>query len=143
MVGGQILIVFVGGSAFQVVRIGGRDWGISIVIGAISLVIGFLIKFIPTPQVEKVFIRIGMIRDPTKLSEVEPAEEEEQQWNAGIAKVMDNLGTFNKIRGGRLRSSSIVRKSRTAQLKEHDIHPSSLMAMVSATSSAYTHSRFG
>jgi Ca2+-transporting ATPase len=26
MVGGQVLIVMIGGAAFQVVRIGGRDW---------------------------------------------------------------------------------------------------------------------
>jgi Ca2+-transporting ATPase len=44
--------------------------------------------------------------------------------------VIDNLSTFSKIKGGRLRSSSLVLKSRSAQMREHDIHPSSLLAMV-------------
>jgi Ca2+-transporting ATPase len=148
MCGGQALIVNVGGAAFQVTRIGGRDWAISIVVGLISLPVGVFVRMLPTAPFERLAIRMKVYPDPNALPEVSP-ERDEQQWNEGIAKVcfhlapvahslfltctrqvMDNLSTFSKIKGGRMRSSSMVLKSRSAQLKEHDIHPSSLLAMV-------------
>lgn len=70
-----------------------------------------------------------MMDDPDQLVSISPIRQD-QQWNEGITKVIDNLSTFGQIRGGRMRSNSIVRKSRNAQLKEHDIKPSALMAMV-------------
>jgi Ca2+-transporting ATPase len=48
MVGGQILIVFVGGSAFVVKRLPWEGWVISILVGALSIPVAFLTrKFIP------------------------------------------------------------------------------------------------
>jgi Ca2+-transporting ATPase len=48
------------------------------------------------------------------------------EYVVGIEKVIDNLNIYSQIRGGRLRSSSIVRKSRSRQLADADIHPSAL-----------------
>lgn len=47
MVGGQVLIIFVGGQAFEIVRLSGREWGLSIGLGAISLPWGALIRLCP------------------------------------------------------------------------------------------------
>jgi hypothetical protein len=47
MIGGQILIVFVGGRAFSVVPLSGAQWGISVVLGALSLPVGVIIRLIP------------------------------------------------------------------------------------------------
>jgi len=53
MVGGQILIVFIGGRAFSVTRLDGAQWGISIVLGALSIPVGVIIRLIP----DKVFTK--------------------------------------------------------------------------------------
>ncbi|KAF9879095.1 p-type calcium ATPase [Colletotrichum karsti] len=47
MIGGQILIIFVGGDAFVINRLDGREWGASIGLGAISLPLGALIRLFP------------------------------------------------------------------------------------------------
>lgn len=47
MVGGQILIIFVGGQAFKITRLNGKEWGISVGLGAISLPWGAVIRLIP------------------------------------------------------------------------------------------------
>jgi P-type Ca2+ transporter type 2C len=47
MVGGQVLIIFVGGEAFQIVALDGREWGMSIGLGAISLPWGAAIRMFP------------------------------------------------------------------------------------------------
>ncbi|KDQ14940.1 hypothetical protein BOTBODRAFT_109588 [Botryobasidium botryosum FD-172 SS1] len=127
-IGIQILIVFVGGSAFQVTSMNGRDWGISIALGFVSLPLGALIRLIPNGPCERLFITLRLMPDPNKLPVVNPVAEEE--WNSAVQLVRDKLNTFSTIRGARLRGSSFVGKSRTARLQQAGIFPSSLMTMV-------------
>ena len=47
MIGGQVLIIFVGGEAFRIVPLNGKEWGLSIGLGAISLPWGALIRKFP------------------------------------------------------------------------------------------------
>ncbi|KAF4946214.1 hypothetical protein FGADI_11348 [Fusarium gaditjirri] len=47
MIGGQVLIVFVGSDAFEIVRLNGKEWGLSIGLGAISVPWGALIRLCP------------------------------------------------------------------------------------------------
>ncbi|KAK7738324.1 plasma membrane calcium [Cytospora paraplurivora] len=47
MIGGQVLIIFVGGAAFDIVRLDGKEWGLSIGLGAISIPWGALIRKFP------------------------------------------------------------------------------------------------
>jgi Ca2+-transporting ATPase len=47
MIGGQVLIIFVGGEAFKIVRLDGKEWGLSIGLGALSLPVGALIRLTP------------------------------------------------------------------------------------------------
>ncbi|KAF8606411.1 calcium-translocating P-type ATPase [Ceratobasidium sp. AG-I] len=139
----QVLIVFFGGAAFQVVSMNGRDWGLSIALGFVSIPLGFLIRLIPTPPVERLFIKLKVMRDPSappKLTKAEKKEEKErkreeekERWNPAINQVRDRLETFSNIRGARMRSSSFVRKSRKQSANDQDsdigVFPS-LMAMV-------------
>ncbi|PLW48503.1 hypothetical protein PCASD_04243 [Puccinia coronata f. sp. avenae] len=143
MLGGQILIVEVGGAAFQVTSIGWRDWLISVIIGLISLPLGVLIKLVPTEPIGRLVYGWGWLRDPSKL-EVEVVdlgkeyqdedrpepENESNKWNPAIDRVRDNLALFSQIRGGRMRSSSFVKRSRQFLLKEKGIHAGALMTMV-------------
>ncbi|GAA5899368.1 hypothetical protein JCM5296_002277 [Sporobolomyces johnsonii] len=130
MVGGQAIIVNFGGAAFQVTRIGGRDWGISIIIGVISLPIAVLVRLIPPGPIERAMIACRLYPDPNAPLPTISAEAEEHKWSEGIQKTIDNLQTYSTIRGGRVRASSLIRKSRTRQLREANISPTHLMAIV-------------
>ncbi|THG98741.1 hypothetical protein EW026_g3507 [Hermanssonia centrifuga] len=106
----QVLIVFVGGAAFQVSSITGREWGISLALGFVSIPLGALIRFIPNERLGRFFIKIRLMRNP----EVLPITRPEAEWNTAIDLVRDNLGTFAHVRGARMRASSYVGKSRKA-----------------------------
>ncbi|CAE6427411.1 unnamed protein product [Rhizoctonia solani] len=139
----QILIVFFGGAAFQVTSMNGRDWGMSIALGFVSIPLGFLIRCIPNGPVERAFIALRIIRDPNappKLTKEEKAEEERKReeekdnWNPAINQVRDRLQTFSSVRGARMRASSFVSKSRSqrgsiSEAGDIGVFPS-LMAMV-------------
>jgi len=112
----QVLIVFVGGAAFQVVRIGGREWGISLAVGFVSIPWGAVIRCMPNGPFETLFKFMRLMGKPEVLPTLSPDKE---GWGGAISAVRDNLGTFANIRGGRLRSSSFVIKSRSARLS-HD-----------------------
>lgn len=130
VVGGQVLIVEVGASAFQTVHITAGNWAISIVLGFLSLPLAVLVKLIPPAPVERLMIRMRLFPDPNAPLPFQTATSEDLHWNEGIEKVIDNLNTFNKIRGGRIRSSSIVLQSRSKQMEKHNVHTVGLMAMV-------------
>ncbi len=53
MIGGQIIIMFVGGSAFSVTRLTGSQWAYSVVLGVMSLLVGALIRWIPLERLAK------------------------------------------------------------------------------------------
>ncbi|KAJ3788040.1 Ca-transporting ATPase [Lentinula aff. detonsa] len=125
----QVLIVFVGGSAFQVIRVDGKVWGISLALGFVSLPLGALIRFLPNGPFEKFFDKLGLFG---KSSEVLPTSTADQEgWHGAISLVRDNLSTFSHVRGGRLRSSSFVVKSRSARLSrdQEPLRISSLLTM--------------
>ncbi|KAE8377717.1 plasma membrane calcium-transporting ATPase [Aspergillus bertholletiae] len=61
MMGCQILIIFVGGRVFSVVRLTGTQWAYSLVLGALSILVGFVIKLVPDELVEWVFDGLGVI----------------------------------------------------------------------------------
>ncbi|EIN10054.1 Ca-transporting ATPase [Punctularia strigosozonata HHB-11173 SS5] len=123
----QIIIVFVGGSAFQVTRIGGLEWGISIALGFVSIPLGALLRMIPNAPVEKLLRTVRLLPNP----EVLPTRAPEGEWNSAIQLVRDNLNTFANVRGGRLRSSSFAMKSRKSQINDEQRPTiSSLMTMV-------------
>ena len=46
-IGGQILIIYLGGAAFSITRLNGVQWAVSIVLGLLSLPFGVIIRLIP------------------------------------------------------------------------------------------------
>lgn len=60
MIGGQILIVFVGGRALEVVKLTAPQWGVSLLLGFISLPLGALLRCVPDRWVEAV--ALGILR---------------------------------------------------------------------------------
>jgi len=126
-IGGQALIVNIGGAAFQVTKIGGREWGISLALGVVSIPLGALVRLLPSEPFERLFKKVGLLGRPDVLPTTSP-NPDTVGWNA-ITRVRDNLGTFANVRGGRVRSSSFVIKSRTARLSQEKERPVSLLAM--------------
>lgn len=63
MMGAQILIMFVGGRAFSITKLTGDQWAYSIILGAISIPVGFLLQVIPTVIVEKPMTGMRMLWD--------------------------------------------------------------------------------
>lgn len=72
--GAQILISFVGGRAFSVVRMTGDQWAYSLVLGFISIPVGFVLQAVPDSVVEKPMAMFGDLwrrrirRNPTDLA---------------------------------------------------------------------------
>jgi len=97
MIGGQTLIVFVGGHAFSVVRINGAQWGYSIILGFLSLIVGVIIRLIPDELIRRCIPNF-MKRKRTP----EIAVSDEYQWNEGLLEIRDELAFIKKVRGGRL-----------------------------------------
>ncbi|KAK6697056.1 hypothetical protein SNK05_013603 [Fusarium graminearum] len=54
MIGGQVLIIFVGGQAFKIVPLNGKEWGLSIGLGVISIPWGAVIRKFPDSWAEKI-----------------------------------------------------------------------------------------
>ncbi|KAF1945231.1 calcium transporting P-type ATPase-like protein [Clathrospora elynae] len=98
MIGGQTMIIFVGGVAFKVVRLNGAQWGYSIVLGFLSLPIGVIIRLIPDELIQKCIP--GFFR--RKQTPQVVVSDEDYQWNQGLLELRDELAFLRKIRGGRL-----------------------------------------
>ena len=106
------MICFVGGSAFNVTRMGTREWGISLALGCVSLPLGAIIRLIPNEPCERIFKMLGLLPKPEVLPTVRPNAV--PGFSFAVDQVRDNLGTFAKLHGGRMRGSSFARKSRSA-----------------------------
>ncbi|KAF2747847.1 calcium-translocating P-type ATPase [Sporormia fimetaria CBS 119925] len=100
MIGGQVMIVFVGGRAFSVTPINGPLWGYSIALGSLSLAVGAIVRMIPDEFVRRC---IPAFFKRKRTPEV-IISDEEYQWNQGLLEVREELAFIKKIRGGRLSS---------------------------------------
>ena len=106
----QVLICFFGGSAFDVTRIGAREWVISLTLGFLSLPLGALIRLIPNEPCERAFKKLQLLPTPDLLPTTRP--DVEPGFSVAIDHVRDNLATFASLRGGRMRGTTFVRKRR-------------------------------
>jgi P-type Ca2+ transporter type 2C len=101
-IGVQILIVFVGGDAFQVTSLGGRQWGISLALGVVSLPLGVVIRLLPNAPFERLFRRLRLLPRPDILPR--------HQWSPAAQKVKDALRTFTHFRGARRSRALVLRR---------------------------------
>ncbi|KAM0811345.1 putative Calcium-transporting ATPase [Seiridium cardinale] len=113
MVGGQVLIIFVGGEAFKIVRLNGKEWGLSIGLGAISLVWGAAIRKFPDAWAAVIgrFLAFPFV----KLFSVLPSFKKKKKGGLEGGQVTDDkssedsdfvrppLRTMTSIRGPRVR----------------------------------------
>ncbi|KAE8394256.1 hypothetical protein BDV23DRAFT_10750 [Aspergillus alliaceus] len=100
IMGGQVLIVFVGGHAFSVTRINGAQWGVCLILGVVSLPIGVLIRLIPDWLIEKL---IPTSFHRKKAPQLLVSDEDRFEWNPALTEIRDQLTFLKRVRGGRLR----------------------------------------
>jgi len=101
MVGGQVMIIFVGGKAFNVVRLNGAQWAYSIVLGALSIPVGAVIRLIPNELILR-FIP-DYIKNRPKGPELRISDEEEVfRFPKPLADVKEELSFLKRVKGGRL-----------------------------------------
>ncbi|KAF9890268.1 hypothetical protein FE257_006182 [Aspergillus nanangensis] len=101
IVGGQIMIIFVGGQAFSVVRLNGAQWGVSLVLGVISLPVAVIIRLIPDELISRLIPRFWQRKKSPKL--LVSDEDRRFEWNPALVEIRDQLKFIKTVRGGRLR----------------------------------------
>ncbi|KAF1919833.1 hypothetical protein BDU57DRAFT_154267 [Ampelomyces quisqualis] len=98
MIGGQTMIIFVGGVAFKVTRLNGAQWGYSIVLGFLSLPVGMIVRLIPDELVRRCIPEFfKRKRNPEVV-----VSDEDYQWSQGLLEIRDELAFIKRVRGGRL-----------------------------------------
>ncbi|KAF2026422.1 calcium transporting P-type ATPase-like protein [Setomelanomma holmii] len=98
MIGGQTMIIFIGGVAFKVTRLNGAQWGYSMVLGALSLPVGIIIRLLPDELIRKCIPDFFRRKRTPELV----VSDEDYQWNQGLLEIRDELAFIKKVRGGRL-----------------------------------------
>lgn len=101
MVAGQVMIIFVGGKAFDVVHLNGAQWAYSIVLGFLSIPVGAVIRLIP----DELLLRLipEYIRSRPKGPELIISDEEEHfRFPKPLADVKEELSFLKRVKGGRL-----------------------------------------
>ncbi|KAH0499593.1 hypothetical protein TgHK011_006774 [Trichoderma gracile] len=111
MVGGQLIIIYVGGSAFVVVRLTGEQWAISIGLGIGSIPIGVLIRLIPDEVLRSCSNKLRekwprWLRLPGKKAGDGSDTSSVERYNAVFSHIKDDLAFLRMIRGGRIRALS-------------------------------------
>lgn len=99
MIGGQVLIVFVGGTAFSVTKINGEQWAASIILGLLSLPFGAIIRLIPNEFI-KIFIPRKILEHKRKTTIIDE-EKVTDEWNPAIDDVRDDLLFIKSLRSKR------------------------------------------
>lgn len=100
MIGGQVMIMFVGGRAFSVERLTGEQWGYSVGLGAISIPVGVIIRLIP----DELLVRLVPSWLERKAAPKLVVEDEERpfEYSQALLDIRDELAFIKRIKGGRL-----------------------------------------
>ncbi|KAJ6145465.1 ATPase P-type K/Mg/Cd/Cu/Zn/Na/Ca/Na/H-transporter [Penicillium chermesinum] len=104
IIGGQVLIIFVGGQAFSVKRLDeGSQWAVSLVLGAISLPIAVIIRLIPDEFIRKLIPHFWIHSKKDNGPELVVSDEDRHfEWNPALEEIRDQLAFIKTVRGGRL-----------------------------------------
>ncbi|OAA74298.1 ATPase, P-type, calcium-transporting, PMCA-type [Akanthomyces lecanii RCEF 1005] len=102
MCGGQVLIIFFGGAAFQIADNQSPTlWAIAIVLGIISIPVGVIIRLIPDSLCVALVPNFLKNRS-NKIPGVTISDEEMEMYPEPLADVRDELNFIRRMKGGRL-----------------------------------------
>ncbi|KDN72049.1 putative calcium-translocating P-type ATPase [Colletotrichum sublineola] len=105
MIGGQVLIVFVGGAAFQIASEGqtGTQWAIAVILGLISIPFGVIIRLIPDALIERLVPDYLKHRAKNTVPGLTVLDEEQfEMYPAPLSDVRNELAFIKRMKGGRL-----------------------------------------
>ncbi|KAL7276871.1 plasma membrane calcium [Rhizina undulata] len=122
MIGGQVMIIFVGGTAFSVVRLNGVQWAISLILGVLSIPVAVIIRLIPDELAAKFAPRFMSRKDTS--TNIYVSNEDRFQWNQGIQDIRDELSFLKLVRGGRLNQLKFRRQNIRENLSQMFRHNS-------------------
>lgn len=108
------MIIFVGGKAFNVVRLNGAQWAYSIILGFLSIPVGAAIRLIP----DELLLRLipESLKGRSKGPEVTISDEEEQfRFPKPLADVKEELSFLKRMKGGRLNNLKFAVKEKRDQ----------------------------
>ncbi|KAF5255159.1 hypothetical protein FANTH_139 [Fusarium anthophilum] len=94
MIGGQVLIIFVGSDAFEIVHLNGKEWGLSIGLGAISVPWGALIRLCPDEWIAMClpgFLRRRWISPRTKDLTIDKSLDSDDEFVRPPLRVMSSI----------------------------------------------------
>ncbi|KAM0288348.1 hypothetical protein ACHAO9_007253 [Fusarium lateritium] len=130
MAAGQIIIIFFGGDAFVVTRLNGVQWGISLVLGFLSIPIGVLIRLFPDAWFAAMvnvlaklwpsWIRFSRKKKTDNEEEGQESLEKLQGYDMDTALlgIRDDLEFLKNVRGGRMTAlSDAMARSREKMLR--------------------------
>jgi P-type Ca2+ transporter type 2C len=100
MIGGQVLIMFLGESALSVTQLTAKQWAISLGLGAWSIPMAILIRLVPDDLVSRM---IPFKTDNKVRIQISPAPEEGFTWNDAVQNVRFELAYFGGARSSRLK----------------------------------------
>lgn len=103
IVAGQVLIIFVGSTAFSVTRLNGAQWAYSVVLGALSMPVAVIIRLVPDEFIRKL-IPHPWSRTNNGPQLVVSDEDRRYEWNPALEEIRDQLGFLKTVRGGRLKN---------------------------------------
>ncbi|CAG8464180.1 6543_t:CDS:2 [Ambispora gerdemannii] len=107
---GQVLIVELGGAAFQVQSLSGPQWAISVCLGFLSIPFGVIIRLIPTPTFgfkRQLPLQSGSIYTVSSVGK--NTQNDKPSWNKAVTDVQSELIFFKSLRGGgRLQASHSI-----------------------------------
>ncbi|OJD10995.1 calcium-translocating P-type ATPase, PMCA-type [Emergomyces pasteurianus Ep9510] len=101
IVAGQVLIIFVGGQAFHTKPLNGVEWGVSIILGLLSIPMAVIIRLIPDEFIQKLIPHIWTRKKAGP--QVLISDEDRYEWNPALQEIKDQLAFLRTVRGGRLR----------------------------------------
>jgi Ca2+-transporting ATPase len=96
-----VIIVAVGGRALSAVRLNGKQWGLSLILGAISLPVAVVIRLIPDEFIRKLIPR-GLDQNQTLRAGV--PDDERFEWNDALENIHRQLTFFKKTHIGQRNS---------------------------------------
>lgn len=106
MIGGQVLIVMVGGRAFNIAHDKQTPamWAYAIILGFLSIPVGIIIRLIPDSLVAKLVPEFIKRKAHPKVPGINVSDDEERfdQYPLPLADVRDELAFLKRMKGGRI-----------------------------------------
>ncbi|PSR97410.1 hypothetical protein BD289DRAFT_503666 [Coniella lustricola] len=115
MCGGQVIIIFFGGKAFNILGDPqtGLMWGTAILLGFLSIPIGVVIRLIPDSLLERMVPESLKRRAHSKVPEFTVSDDDErfQHYPAPFVDVRNELAFMKRLKGGRINNLKFAIKN--------------------------------